>query len=62
MECFKWGLMSHPSRNMEDFVTVSDLNYTDLTQEVSVKKNHFMWPIDCFCGILVKNVAVFALD
>jgi hypothetical protein len=25
MECFKWGLISSPSRNMEDFVAVSDL-------------------------------------
>jgi hypothetical protein len=32
MECFKWGLMSHPSNNMEDYV--HDLNYADLTQEV----------------------------
>jgi hypothetical protein len=22
VECFKWGLMGHPSRNMEDFVAV----------------------------------------
>ena len=29
MECFKWGLMSYPSRNMEDFVAESDLNSTD---------------------------------
>jgi hypothetical protein len=26
VECFKWGLMGYPSRNMEDFVTESDLN------------------------------------
>jgi hypothetical protein len=25
MECFRRDLMSHPSRNMEDFVAVSDL-------------------------------------
>jgi hypothetical protein len=28
MGCFKWGSMSHPNRNMEDFVAVSDLNCT----------------------------------
>jgi hypothetical protein len=33
MECFKWGLMSHSSRNMEDFVGISDLNCADLAQE-----------------------------
>ena len=26
VECFKWGLMGHPSRNMEDSGTWSDLN------------------------------------
>ena len=50
MECFKWGLMGHPSRTMEDFVTESDLNYLDLVQEISVE-NFNMWPRDCFCGI-----------
>jgi hypothetical protein len=30
MECFKWGLMDPPSRSMEDFVSESDLNSTDL--------------------------------
>ena len=33
MECFKWGLRSYPSRNMEDFVTESDSNCADLAQE-----------------------------
>ena len=32
VECFKWGLMGHPSRNMEDFVAESDLNCADLAQ------------------------------
>ena len=58
MECFKWDLMGYPSRNMEDFVTESDLNCADLAQEVSVE-NFYMWPRNCFCGILVKNVATF---
>jgi hypothetical protein len=59
VECFKWGLMGHPSRNMEDFVTVSDLNYVVLAQEVSEEKNFRLWHRDCFCGILVKNVVAF---
>ena len=51
--------MSHVSRNMEDFVAVSDLNCADLTQEVSMEKNFSMWPRGHFCAILVKNVATF---
>ena len=60
MECFKWGLNAYASRNMEDFATDNDLNCVNLTKEISVE-NHHMWPRDCFCGILVKNVATFAL-
>ena len=55
MESFKWGLMGYPSRNMEDFVTESDLNCVDQAQEVSVE--NFSVARDYFCGILVKNVA-----
>lgn len=51
--------MGHSSRNMEDIGAVGDLNYADLAQEVSVGKNFSMWPRDCFCDILVKNVAAF---
>jgi hypothetical protein len=58
MECFKWILMGYPSRNVEDFVTKSDLICMDLVQELSVE-NFNMWPRDCFCGILVKNMAAF---
>ena len=54
-----WDLVGHPSRNMEDFVTESDLNCADLAQEVLVE-NFIIWPRDCFCDILVKNVATFA--
>ena len=49
------GLNGCPSRNMEDFVTES----ADLAQDGSVEKNFSMWPRDCFCSILVKNVAAF---
>jgi hypothetical protein len=59
VECFKWGLMGHPSRNMEDFVAGSDLNCVDPAQEISKEKNFRMCHKDCFCGILVKNVATF---
>ena len=43
---------------MEDFIAVSDLNWVHLAQEVSEEKNFSMCHRDCFCGILVKNVAV----
>ena len=52
------GLMGNTSRNMEDSVTESDFNCADLVTEVSVE-NFNMWPRDCFCGILVKNMAAF---
>jgi hypothetical protein len=35
VECFKWGLVGYPSRNMEYFVTENNLNFADLAQEVS---------------------------
>ena len=45
---------------MVDFVAGSNLNCVDLAQEIS-KKNFSMWHKDCFCSILVKNVATFCL-
>jgi hypothetical protein len=59
MECFKWGLMGHPTRNMEDFVAGSNLNCVDLAQKISKEKNFRIWHKDCFHSILVKNVATF---
>ena len=47
------------SHIIEDFVAMSDLNCVYLAQEVSVEKNFSMWPRECFCGILVKNIAAF---
>ena len=44
---------------MEDFVAGSNLNFVDQAQEISKEKNFRMWHKDCFCGILVKNVATF---
>jgi hypothetical protein len=55
----EWGLVGHPSRNMEDLVAGSNLNCVDLAQEISKEKNFRMWHKDYFCGILVKNVATF---
>jgi hypothetical protein len=42
VECFKWGLIGHPRRNMEDFVAGSNLNCVDLAQEISKEKNFRM--------------------
>jgi hypothetical protein len=46
VESFKLGLVGYPSRNMEDFVTVNDLKFLDLAQEVRVE-NFSMWSRDC---------------
>jgi hypothetical protein len=60
VEYCKWGLMGHPSRTLEDFVAESDLNCVDMAQEVLVEKNISMWSRDCFCDILVKNMAALS--
>ena len=57
--CLKYCLISHPSRNMEDSGSESDLNCECLYQEVSEEKNVNMWPRDQSCNILEKNVTVF---
>ena len=50
MECFKWGLIGHPSRDMEDSSDEGDFNYVGLlTPEVSMEKNVSMWFTDYFC-------------
>ena len=43
---FKWGIMSHPSRNMEVIDAEGLLNGAYLAQEVSVEKNFRMWHKD----------------
>jgi hypothetical protein len=48
VECFKWALMGHPSRNMEDFVAGSNLNCVDLAQEITKEKN-FLFLFCFFC-------------
>ena len=48
MECFKWGLMGHPSRNMENIGVEGDMNCRDLVHVVSDEKNVSMWLKDCF--------------
>jgi hypothetical protein len=61
VESFEWGIIGYFSRNMEEFVTKSDLNCSDLDQGFSVAKNFSMLPRDSFYSILVKNMAEFFL-
>jgi len=49
--------MGYLSRNAEDFVTESNLNCSIPAHNCSEKKD--VWPRDCFCCILGKNVAAF---
>ena len=51
--------MDNPSRNLKNSGAECDLNYRDLAQEVSEEKNFSMWPRDCSCDNLVKNIAAF---
>ena len=57
MECFKWDLMVQSGRNMKDIGAESDLNCGGLLAQKVSEKNFSMWPRDCSCDILVKNVA-----
>jgi hypothetical protein len=59
VECFKWGLMDHLSRNTEDMVLKVISIVGGPAQEVSEEENISIWPRDSFCGILVKSVAAF---
>lgn len=56
VRCFKWGLMCHPSRNMED----SGPEWVIWTMEVWLKRFQgrriLILPRDFSCDILVKNV------
>jgi hypothetical protein len=46
---------------MEDSGGKGDLKNGVLVLVVSEEKNFSIFPRDCFCDILVKNVAVFPL-
>jgi hypothetical protein len=59
VECFKWGLIGHPSRNMEDFVAGSNLNCVDLAQVISKDNNFRMWHKDCFLWYFGEECGYF---
>ena len=70
MECFKWGLMGYPRRNMEDSAAVSGLNCEDWAQEVSVEKKIqyvaqtlFLWYFgeECGCFLPLSKESVLTL-
>lgn len=42
VEYFNWGLMSNPSRNMEDSDGEGDLNSENLAQEISEEKTNIL--------------------
>ena len=62
MECFKWDLMSPTNRSIDNSGVEGDLHCGGLAQEVSEEKIFCMWPRECSCGILRKNVATFCLS
>ena len=58
MECFKWGIMKHTSRSMENNSAESDLNCGCLIQVASKEKK---WPRDCFLRHFVYECGCFLL-
>jgi hypothetical protein len=50
--------MGHLIRNKEDNSAEGDVKYGGLLPEIS-EENFSMWPRDCSCDILVKNVVAF---
>ena len=55
--------MGHPSTNMEDGGAEGDLNCVILlAQADSEEQNCGMWPKDCSCNSLVKNMAFLPLS
>ena len=59
VECFKWGLMGHPSRNMEDGGAEGDLNCVGLLAQKFQWKRMLVSSAYCFCDIWTKNMAAF---
>jgi len=56
VEHFKWKLMGHVSRNLEESGAGNNVDYYGLVQEVSEEKNINKRPRDVSCDILIKNV------
>jgi hypothetical protein len=58
-EQFKWGLMGHCSRKMEDCGAEGNVDTGGLAPDVLKESNINLWPRDCPCDILAKNVVAF---
>jgi hypothetical protein len=51
--CFKWGLMDHPSRNIEEFIVENNVNCANLDQEM--QSLEFTQLVSCLAlGVTVK--------
>ena len=61
VECFTWGLMGHPSRNMKDIGAEGDLNCVALALEVSEERKFSMLPGDHSYDVLMKMWLFFCL-
>jgi hypothetical protein len=61
VECFKYRLMGHRNRSMEDSIPEGDLNWGGgaLVKEFLEGKYFNLFPSDQSCNILVKNMAAF---
>ena len=51
--------MVYTGRSTEESDDEGDLNCRDLAQDISDGQNFSMWPRDCSCDILPKNMSVF---
>jgi hypothetical protein len=61
MECFKWGLKDHPSRNMKGTSAKDGVSCAPLALEAEEERKFNMLPGDHSHNVLVKNVACFVL-
>lgn len=52
VECFKWGLLGHTSRTIEERGAEVDLNYVSLDQDISEVKDFSMLSRNRSCDIL----------
>jgi hypothetical protein len=60
-KAFKWGLLGHPRRSMEDSGAKGDLMVGAWLKRFQRNQILVMLPRGCSCDILVKTVVAFAL-
>jgi hypothetical protein len=59
VECFNWGLMGRPSKNIEDFVVEGSLNCGSLVLEVSEEKKFTVWLRGCSWDYFSEDYGCF---